>query len=125
MSLSHCVQHRELKKEQTSKLASLCKEQYQAQLDLQLKYHPLLYDTLDTLVMNAYTSQLHKLDDLHDKEVLELKKKLDAQNREEMKALAKKHKEKNELARWVVYLWLSNITCFEEKTNLMLFSSTL
>ena len=39
------------------------------------------------------------LDSIHDKEVTDLKKKLDAQNREEMKSLAKKHKDKNELQR--------------------------
>ena len=93
------LQHRELKKSQTTKLVQLCKDQYQSDLDLQLKYHPLLYDTLESLITTSYNNQLQKLDDLHAKEVLELKKKLDAQNREEMKALAKKHKDKNELAR--------------------------
>ncbi len=42
---------------------------------------------------------MKKLDDIHDKEVGELKKKLDSQNRDEMKQLAKKHRDKNELAR--------------------------
>ena len=46
------------------------------------------------------TAQMKRLDDIHDKEVTELKKKLDGQNREEMKALAKKHKDKSELDRY-------------------------
>ena len=44
--------------------------------------------------------QLKRLDDLHDKEVAELKKKLDGLSREEMKSLAKRHKDKSELSRW-------------------------
>ena len=50
-------------------------------------------------------SQLKCLDEIHDKEVGELKKKLDLQNREEMKLLAKKHKDKNELARYSVDIY--------------------
>ena len=51
-------------------------------------------------------SQKKKLDEIHDKEVNDLKKKLDAQNREEMKALAKKHRDKNELARFeLIYMF--------------------
>lgn len=89
----------ELKKAQAAKMVQLCKDQYQIEYDLQVKYHPLLYDTLESTIAGCHNSQLNKLDELHDKEVLELKKKLDNQNREEMKALAKKHKDKNELAR--------------------------
>ena len=44
---------------------------------------------------------MKRLDEIHDKEVAELKKKLDAHNREEMKVLAKKHKDKSELDRLV------------------------
>lgn len=40
-----------------------------------------------------------RLDEIHDREVQELKKKLDAQNREEMKTLTKNHKDKSELDR--------------------------
>jgi hypothetical protein len=94
----------ELKKNQAAKMVQLCKEQYQSELDLHLKYHPLLYDTLETIISTSYTNQLSRLDEVHDKEVGELKKKLDIQNREEMKVLAKKHKDKNELARFEILI---------------------
>lgn len=77
----------------------LCKAHAKAELDLHLKYHPMLYDTLESLANNSKETQLKVLDNIHEKEVTDLKKKLDTQNREEMKNLAKKHKDKNELAR--------------------------
>ena len=80
-------------------MVDLCRAQYKAELDVNMKYHPLIYDTLDGLTSNSLEQQMKVLDSIHDKEVTELKKKLDAQNREEMKTLAKKHKDKNELAR--------------------------
>ncbi|GFX64229.1 phosphoinositide phospholipase C [Trichonephila clavipes] len=42
---------------------------------------------------------MEHLKSLHDREVAELMKRLEAQNKEEMKDLSKKHKDKNELAR--------------------------
>ena len=77
----------------------MCKAQYKSELDVNMKYHPQMYDVLDTLVNSNREAQMKTLDNIHDKEVTDLKKKLDAQNREEMKNLAKKHKDKNELAR--------------------------
>ena len=47
---------------------------------------------------------LDRLDELHDRDVLDLKKKLDAQNRDEMKSLTKKSKDKSELDRYIIML---------------------
>jgi len=91
--------HRELKASQIDGMLELCRNQNKAELDLHLKYHPQLFDLLDQLVSGSQDLQLKKLDEIHEKEVADLKKKLDAQNREEMKLLAKKHKDKSELAR--------------------------
>ena len=77
----------------------MCREQYQQELDVKLRYVLQLYGMLQQLHAASRSQQLHRLDDIHNKEVNELKKKLELQTREEMKNLAKKHKEKNELAR--------------------------
>ena len=90
-----------MKQAQTEDYIALCKEQYKLELDIHLKYHQFLYDTLNTQTMAFHDSQMQELDDIHDHEVGELKKKLDGQSREEMKALAKKHKDKNELSRFI------------------------
>lgn len=46
-----------------------------------------------------YELLFSRLDEIHNREVAELTKKLDAQNRDEMKTLAKNHKDKSELDR--------------------------
>ena len=80
---------------------ALCRTRLENELDLMLKYHLQLYDLLRTLMETNQEQQLKKLMDIHDKEVVELKKKLDVQSRDEMKQLAKKHKDKFELQRYV------------------------
>ena len=92
-------QHHDLKHAQTDAMYELCHNRLESDLDLMLKYHPQLYDLLRSLMETSQEQQLKKLMDIHDKEVVELKKKLDAQSRDEMKQLAKKHKDKFELQR--------------------------
>ena len=82
-------------------LLSLLRAQYAAELELYQRLHPQLYDSLDLLAVHSMAAQMKRLDDIHDKEVMDLKKKLDGQNRDEMKVLAKKHKDKSELDRYV------------------------
>lgn len=120
------LQHRELKADQLEAMLDLCKNQMKAELEMHLKYHPQMYDLLEQLLLHSQETQLKKLDEVfpshssihchfndtpkffklackqvHEKEVSDLKKKLDAQNRDEMKILAKKHKDKSELARYI------------------------
>ena len=80
--------------------ASLCCSHYQADLDLELSHGPALRARLEQLLAAAKEARVARLNRVHDSEVGELKKKLDAQNWEEMKALAKRHRDKNELARY-------------------------
>lgn len=79
---------------------SLCCSHYQAELDLELSHGPALRTRLEQLLAAAKEARVAKLNRIHDSEVGELKKKLDALNWEEMKALAKRHRDKNELARY-------------------------
>ncbi len=66
-------QHKELKKEQLEALRSLCLEQYKSEYDLQVKYHPQLYDLLGSLMTTSQEDHLKKLDQIHDKEVCVLR----------------------------------------------------
>ena len=63
------MQHRELKKEQIEAMRNLCLDQYKSEHDLQIKYHPQLYDLLMNLMTNSHEDHLKKLDQIHDKEV--------------------------------------------------------
>lgn len=95
-----------LKARHREELALLCCGHYQAEMDLELTHGPLLRARLEQLLTNAKDSRTARLNRVHDAEVGELKKKLDSQNWEEMKALAKRHRDKNELARYVAFTTL-------------------
>ena len=94
---------------QAEGMMSLCREHYKTDTDVTCRYVILLNNALSHSIDLRLEALLKQLDDIHDREVSELKKKLDIYNREEMKALAKKHKEKNELSRQV-FMCLSQ--CF-------------
>lgn len=80
-------------------MLSLCKEQLRLELDSELSALPLQCGKLEQLLSASKESHLAKLGKIYEKEVAELKKKVDSQNWEEMKTLAKRHKDKSELAR--------------------------
>jgi len=89
-----------LRERHRDELASLCCEQYRVELDVQLTHGPALRCRLEQLLAAARDTCQARLTRGHDAEVTELKKKLDAQNWEEMKALARRHRDKSELARY-------------------------
>ncbi|XP_067682324.1 1-phosphatidylinositol 4,5-bisphosphate phosphodiesterase beta-1-like isoform X2 [Haliotis asinina] len=92
-------QIRELKQNQTQIYVALCKDHYQAEMNIYLRHHDAIYSSLQQLFDASQASHNKRLEELHDREVGELKKKMDQQNREHMKVLAKKHKDKQELSR--------------------------
>ena len=82
-------------------MMALCKEHYKTESDMASHYVLLLNSALSNAINLRQEALLKQLDDIHDHEVSDLRKKLDTYNHDEMKALAKKHKEKNELSRHV------------------------
>jgi len=64
-----------------------------------LIHGPTLRCRLEQLLTAAKDTCLARLNRTHDTEVAELKKKLDSHNWDEMKALARRHRDKSELAR--------------------------
>lgn len=77
----------------------VCKEHFMMELELQRKHHDHIYDVLQKLMEANHAAHAKALDEIHDKEVTELKKIMDSQSREIMKELGKKHKDKQELSR--------------------------
>ena len=88
-----------LRDRQRVELSSLCCEQYRVELDVQLTHGPALRCRLEQLLAAARDTVQARLNRTHDAEVAELRKKLDAHNWDEMKALARRHRDKSELAR--------------------------
>lgn len=80
-------------------MLQLYRNHHRAELDLQIDYQPMFKAKLEQLVALSRESMLQRLNKTHEREVGELKKKLEGQNWDEMKELAKKHKDKSELAR--------------------------
>ncbi|KAI1295355.1 1-phosphatidylinositol 4,5-bisphosphate phosphodiesterase beta-3 [Halotydeus destructor] len=70
-----------------------------AELSLREKYHDQLYSALEKVMQCSQAAQNVSLQSLHDQEVSNLMKRLEAQNKEDLSTLGKKHKDKNELAR--------------------------
>ncbi|XP_071037657.1 1-phosphatidylinositol 4,5-bisphosphate phosphodiesterase classes I and II isoform X2 [Parasteatoda tepidariorum] len=99
MSVEHQTKLDELQKLHSHTLISLTKELYKAELELHQKYQESIYTAMEKSLMLSQTAQMDHLKSLHDREVAELMKRLEVQNKEEMKELSKKHKDKNELAR--------------------------
>lgn len=58
-----------------------------------------MYAALEKTMQVSQSAQLASLQSMHDQEVSTLMKRLEAQNKEDLTSLGKKHKDKNELAR--------------------------
>jgi hypothetical protein len=79
----------------------LCCGHFRIQYELQKSHVTPLYQLLEQIAESRHKEQLARLDKMHDREVVELKRQLDSQNWDEMKQLAqKKHADKQELARY-------------------------
>ncbi|KAI8505602.1 phosphatidylinositol phospholipase C [Branchiostoma belcheri] len=78
---------------------STWKEHCHQEKELKLKHTGLMYVTLHQQMSSSQQTQMGKVKEIHDKEVKDLKQRLDQQRKEEERALAKRCKDRNELAR--------------------------
>ncbi|KFM68445.1 1-phosphatidylinositol-4,5-bisphosphate phosphodiesterase classes I and II, partial [Stegodyphus mimosarum] len=99
MSAEHQSKLEELQRNHSQALICITKELYKAELELYERYQEPLYSAIEKSMASSQAAQMDHLKSLHDREVAELMKRLEIQNKEEMKDLSKKHKDKNELAR--------------------------
>lgn len=82
-------------------MVAMCREHFRIQYELQQCHVTSLYRLLEQIAESRHKEQLARLDKMHDREVVELKRHLDSQNWDEMKQLAQKYSDKNELTRYV------------------------
>ncbi|XP_054713714.1 1-phosphatidylinositol 4,5-bisphosphate phosphodiesterase classes I and II-like [Uloborus diversus] len=99
VSTDHQAKLDELQRIHTQTLIGLTKDLYKAELELYDRYQEPLFTAIEKSMLLSQAAQMDYLKSLHDREVTELMKRLELQNKEEMKELSKKHKDKNELAR--------------------------
>ncbi|GIY67231.1 1-phosphatidylinositol 4,5-bisphosphate phosphodiesterase classes I and II [Caerostris darwini] len=99
ISVDNRTKLEDLRRSFNQTMMAIKKEQYNAELEISSKYQEPLYAALSKVMQQSQSAQVQMLHSLHDREVSELMKRLDAQTKEEMKNLSKKHKDKNELSR--------------------------
>lgn len=98
------MQLQDLKKRHLEEALSLFQQLHRSELDLWLTFQLQLSTLLYQMVAAERDCQLGQLEKVHSQNVAKQKKKQELQNWEEMKVLAKKHKDKSELARSVLNL---------------------
>lgn len=91
---------KELKKVYSDSILGLFIEEYKEEFRLfEQKYYDQYCHAMGKAIEDSQNLQLNYLNNLHDKEVQSLMKRLEVQNKEELVTLSKTHKDKNELAR--------------------------
>ncbi|XP_070179515.1 1-phosphatidylinositol 4,5-bisphosphate phosphodiesterase classes I and II-like [Littorina saxatilis] len=92
-------EHREMKYKHADVMMGMSKDHFQVELEVYKRHHNAIYDALYEVMTANHNCHKKALDEIHDRDVVELKKAMDPQIREHMKQLAKKHKDKQELSR--------------------------
>ena len=95
-----CFQHREMKYKHAEVMMAMSRNHFQAELEVYKRHHNAIYEALLEVMAANHNCHRKALEEIHDRDVVELKKAMDPQLREHMKQLAKKHKDKQELSRW-------------------------
>ncbi|XP_058792167.1 1-phosphatidylinositol 4,5-bisphosphate phosphodiesterase classes I and II isoform X2 [Phymastichus coffea] len=88
-----------LPRSQSERLLAVCREHVQQERELQEKYYESMFNTLDKIMKSSQSSQLKTLQALYERETVDVKRKLQAMRHEEVKQLAKVHKDKAEFDR--------------------------
>nr|XP_022334254.1 1-phosphatidylinositol 4,5-bisphosphate phosphodiesterase beta-1-like isoform X18 [Crassostrea virginica] len=91
--------HKELRKTQAEVFVAMCKDHFQAEMEVMLKHHEGVYDTLKLIMQINHREHDKKLLAIYEMEVEEHKRKMEEHSKKEMKSLSKMYKDKNELAR--------------------------
>ncbi|XP_014213260.1 1-phosphatidylinositol 4,5-bisphosphate phosphodiesterase classes I and II isoform X2 [Copidosoma floridanum] len=83
----------------SERLIAVCKEHVLQERELQEKYHENMFVTLEKVMKSSQSNQLKTLQALYERETADVKRRLQTTRREEVKQLAKVHKDKAELDR--------------------------
>lgn len=84
---------------QSERLILVCREFSTAYQEIQEKYHEIIYSTAEKVLRNSQTSQMKQLKTMLEKETSDVMRQLNLVRRDEVKNLALKHKDRDELVR--------------------------
>ncbi|XP_012253501.2 1-phosphatidylinositol 4,5-bisphosphate phosphodiesterase classes I and II isoform X2 [Athalia rosae] len=90
---------RGLPRSQSERLLTVCKEHVLQEQELQEKYHESLFSTLEKIMKTSQSNQLKTLKENRQRERDDAMRKLQAKRHDQVKQLAKVHKDKGELDR--------------------------
>ncbi|XP_061173851.1 1-phosphatidylinositol 4,5-bisphosphate phosphodiesterase beta-1-like isoform X2 [Saccostrea echinata] len=99
LTREHDEKHKELRKTQAEVFVAMCKDHFQAEMDVMLKHHDAVYDALKVIMDLNHREHEKRLTAVYEMEVEEHRRKMEEHSKKEMKALSKMYKDKNELAR--------------------------
>lgn len=88
-----------MKQTQGELFVEMCKDQFKAELDIHLKFHSPIYDTMKMLLEINHKNHMQQMQETFEKDSEDLKKEMETKSKLEMKNLAKNFKDKNELGR--------------------------
>nr|CAH7747170.1 unnamed protein product [Callosobruchus chinensis] len=83
----------------SERLLAINREFVHQEKELREKYHEMIYNAAEKVLRASQNNQLKTLKDQFEKDTSELMKKLQADHREEVKALAKKHRNREQFTR--------------------------
>ncbi|KAJ8919539.1 hypothetical protein NQ315_002160 [Exocentrus adspersus] len=83
----------------SERLLAINKEFVNQEKELREKYHEVIFNTAEKVMRISQSNQIKALKDQFEKETSELMRKLQADHREEVKALAKKHRNREQFTR--------------------------
>nr|CAD7451912.1 unnamed protein product [Timema tahoe] len=93
------TRHGGLPRSQSERLLVVCKEHVTQERELQEKYHEQVFSTVEKLMRVSQSAQLKTLRALLERETADVMRRLQAARRDEVKALIKVHRDKDELVR--------------------------
>nr|XP_023015853.1 1-phosphatidylinositol 4,5-bisphosphate phosphodiesterase classes I and II [Leptinotarsa decemlineata] len=88
-----------LPRSHSERLLAMNKEFVTQEKELREKYHEVIFNTAEKVMKTSQSSQVKTLKEQFEKETSELMRKLQADHREEVKALAKKHRNREQFTR--------------------------
>ncbi|XP_070577885.1 1-phosphatidylinositol 4,5-bisphosphate phosphodiesterase beta-1-like isoform X2 [Ptychodera flava] len=89
----------ELRELNAETLLAMYRDHYRIEKEMKERHVPLKYELLRNIMVSTHDAQLRELDKYHKREESELQKRMYVQNREEMRTLNKRIKNKQELQR--------------------------
>lgn len=88
-----------LQRSQMERLIPVCRDFSTAYQEVQEKYFDLIYSTAEKVLRTSQANQMTQLKTCLDKEQRDVMRQLNLSRRNEVKALASKHRDRDELVR--------------------------